>query len=285
MAIVEYEYARRRYQWSKRFNWITLGLAIGIGVVAIVYGFLFFSDWQWLTDHFGPKDSARWTPERIGLKLTYSILFFITGILGFVTFFLAFFKVKKALDEDNQDAIKRWSFLAGITGVLPGAVLGGLLELMIWRAHTAESFTIFRLLGKAPAPQAAAMAAPAVSASETEAARRKSEYDVLFGSAPAQPAAADYGAYGAYGAQAAAAPGYDEYTQVPAPAEAAPYPAEYAGAEAQAAAPAAAVGETTSGYTAQPSGAPICTCGRPMEWIPEYNRYYCYTDDKYEGET
>jgi sporulation protein YlmC with PRC-barrel domain len=40
--------------------------------------------------------------------------------------------------------------------------------------------------------------------------------------------------------------------------------------------------------TAQPaasmtkSSSPICpTCGQPLTWIPQYNRWYCYNDKKY----
>ena len=32
----------------------------------------------------------------------------------------------------------------------------------------------------------------------------------------------------------------------------------------------------------QPSSQPLCqTCGKPLTWIPQYQRWYCYTDKKY----
>ncbi len=34
--------------------------------------------------------------------------------------------------------------------------------------------------------------------------------------------------------------------------------------------------------TAQQSTAPLCpTCGKPLTWIPQYQRWYCYNDKKY----
>jgi hypothetical protein len=31
-----------------------------------------------------------------------------------------------------------------------------------------------------------------------------------------------------------------------------------------------------------PGGAPVCPrCGRPATWLPQYNRYYCSTDQQY----
>ena len=33
---------------------------------------------------------------------------------------------------------------------------------------------------------------------------------------------------------------------------------------------------------AQQSTQPMCpTCGRPLTWIPQYSRWYCYNDKKY----
>lgn len=32
----------------------------------------------------------------------------------------------------------------------------------------------------------------------------------------------------------------------------------------------------------QQSTAPLCqTCGKPLTWIPQYQRWYCYNDKKY----
>jgi hypothetical protein len=48
-------------------------------------------------------------------------------------------------------------------------------------------------------------------------------------------------------------------------------------AAAPMAAPAAA-----AAAAAPPGPAPVCpTCGKPATWIPQYSRYYCYTDSKY----
>lgn len=276
MAIVDYEYARRRYSWSKRLNWITAGVCVALGAWALYYGVGAYLDWQWLNQHFSGGGSSRWTPGAINLKLTYAVLALVAGALGILTFLICILFVRKALDEDSTDKVRRWSFLAGITGILPGALFGGLLEIFIWRAHTQESFTMFGLLGSAPevAPEAPAGPAPDVVAAQIEA-QRKAEYAALFGG-PSSAPAPDYG----YETPAADpyAPAYDTgVAEAPAP--------DYgysAGAEAASAqAPAEASGQ----YYDQPTGAPICTCGRPMEWVAEYNRYYCYTDDKYEGET
>jgi hypothetical protein len=249
-------------------------------VAALIWGLLAYLDWQWLHEHLEGKGSTRWTSAVIAQRLTNSILSMAIGGLGFVAGILALLKVRSALDADNPEAIKRWSFITGVLGIVPGLVTGGLLELFIWRAHAQESFTVFGLLGPAPqaAPDPMASAAPAYSP-HAEEQKRKAEYEALFAPTPAA-APADYG-YGG-GAYAEAGPAYD-YSQ---PAAAGDY--GYApGAEAQAAmAPAeAAPADTGTQYYQQPTGAPICSCGRPMEWVAEYQRYYCYTDDKYEGET
>ncbi len=275
-STVDYEYARRRYQWSKRFNWIALGACAALGAGALYWGIQRYQDWQWLNEHFsGASTSTRWSSNTISNYLTTSLFALVTGALGIITFLIGFLFVRKALDEDKIDDVKRWSLIAGVTGILPGAVFAGLLELFIWRAHAAENFTVFGLLGQAPEP-VAATTEPVYNPAATKAAdeaKRKSEYMALFGAQQATPSyAPDYGYQPA-----------PDYTQAPAPAAAVDY--GYAPAAAQgaavAAAPAADVGTQ---YAAQPSGAPICTCGRPMEFVPEYNRYYCYTDDKYEGE-
>jgi hypothetical protein len=255
---------------------------MAVGIVALVWGVLAYLDWQWMHEHLEGKGSTHWTSGLIAAKLTNAVLAMAIGALGFVSGVLAMVKVRKALDDDNQDAIKRWSFLTGVLGFIPGAVAGGLLEIFIWRAHAQETFTVFGLLGPSPsaAPDpSAATAAPAFQM-DADAARRKAEYESLFSSAPAAPAP-DFG-YSQEGGYAQPASAYD-YGQPTAGAD-----VGYGqNAEAQAAAP-AEVGYTAEAgaqYYEQPTGAPICSCGRPMEWVAEYQRYYCYTDDKYEGET
>jgi len=38
----------------------------------------------------------------------------------------------------------------------------------------------------------------------------------------------------------------------------------------------------TATQPAQQSTQPVCpTCGRPLTWIPQYQRWYCYNDKKY----
>ena len=43
--------------------------------------------------------------------------------------------------------------------------------------------------------------------------------------------------------------------------------------------------QQTAQTTAQPQAQttqPLCpTCGRPLTWIPQYQRWYCYNDKKY----
>lgn len=261
---------------------------MAIGASSIIYGVLTFLDWQWLSDHFGQGGSSHWTQDVISGFFVRAILFFVVGGLGVVTFLLGFLKVRKALDDDNQDAIKLWSLLTGAIGAVPGVGLGGLLEIFIWRAHVSDKFTIFGLLGKAPEapPEPPSAMVVAHQQAEEDEARRKQEYAALFGgaSAPApSPAPAAQGSM-------ASAYASDSGFSYGAPQEAMPPPAqpdaavaqpEAAPAEPAPAEPAAA--EPTQ-YHEQPGGAPICTCGRPMEWIAEYSRWYCYTDDRYEGE-
>lgn len=38
----------------------------------------------------------------------------------------------------------------------------------------------------------------------------------------------------------------------------------------------------TTPAAAPATAAPMCpTCGKPGTWVAQYNRYYCYTDQKY----
>lgn len=242
-----------------------------VGVIALFIGFLAYQDWQWLSSHFGPvTDPIRWTPEKIAAKLTNAILLFVGGGLGLTTGAIGLLFVRKALDEDKVDAVKRWSFIAGITGILPGLGFGGLLELFIWRAHATETFTMFGLLGAAP-QQVQAPTAPVVDPNAAAAqieAQRKAEYTSLFSEAPRPAPSYSSPSPGYYSTPAAQQSDYAYAQAEPAPApEPAPEPA------------------AATNYATQPAGAPICSCGRTMEWVAEYNRYYCYTDDKYEGET
>ncbi len=274
-SIADFEYLRRRYDWSKRLNLGAAGLCIGIGAVSLIYAILVYQDWQWLSSHFGNvPDQTRWTPAKISAKLTTSILLMVVGGLGFATGAIGFLFIRKALDDDKVDVVKKWSFIAGITGILPGLAVGGLLELFIWRAHATESFTMFGLLGAAPAPPPPPQVVPSgplVDAAALEA-QRKAEYTSLFAPAPAP--APSYAPQPSAGYYAQPSTQQMDYAYAQAEPQAAPEPA--------AAGPAA--GDIGTQYQ-QPQGAPICSCGRTMEWVSEYNRYYCYTDDKYEGES
>ena len=242
---------------------------MGVGAAALLYGILAYQDWVWLNQHFGSvTDPVRWTPDRIAAKLNVAIVLMGVGGLGFVSGLIALLFIRKSLDEDKVEAVKKWSFIAGIMGLLPGLVFGGLLQLFIWRAHAAESFTMFGLLGSAPAPPPPPPppGATAAAAQAAEDQKRKTEYLSLFAAPAPQPA------YTAPAPSYYSAPTTQQTDYAYASAESAP-----------AEAPAPAAGATN--YAAQPSGAPICSCGRAMEWVTEYNRYYCYADDKYEGET
>ncbi len=40
--------------------------------------------------------------------------------------------------------------------------------------------------------------------------------------------------------------------------------------------------QAAAGQPAQSASQPTCpTCGRPLTWIPQYQRWYCYNDKKY----
>lgn len=274
-AIADFEYLRRRYDWSKRLNLVAAGTCIAIGAVSLIYAILFYQDWQWLSSHFGDvQDNVRWNSGNIAAKLTTAVLLMVVGVLGFVTGAIGFMFIRKALDDDKVDVVKKWSLIAGITGILPGLVVGGLLELFIWRAHATESFTMFGLLGAAPAPPPPPQMVPTGPVYDAAAveAQRKAEVNALFAPAPAPaPSYAPQPSAGYY-----AQPSTQQMDYAYAQAEPMPAP-QPAAAEAPA-------GDIGTQYQ-QPQGAPICSCGRTMEWVPEYNRYYCYTDDKYEGES
>jgi sporulation protein YlmC with PRC-barrel domain len=46
--------------------------------------------------------------------------------------------------------------------------------------------------------------------------------------------------------------------------------------------PAAAAQTTAQPATQSASSQPTCsTCGKPLTWIPQYQRWYCYNDKKY----
>ena len=45
---------------------------------------------------------------------------------------------------------------------------------------------------------------------------------------------------------------------------------------------AASAATTPTPVTQQAAAAPVCPkCGKPGTWIPQYQRYYCYTDKTY----
>lgn len=61
-----------------------------------------------------------------------------------------------------------------------------------------------------------------------------------------------------------------------------PMGASPAGPPVYAAAPAPGTAPPPMGAPAPMSAAPVCPrCGRPGTWIPQYGRYYCYTDQQY----
>ncbi|MFB3888084.1 MAG: PRC-barrel domain-containing protein [Candidatus Bathyarchaeia archaeon] len=52
--------------------------------------------------------------------------------------------------------------------------------------------------------------------------------------------------------------------------------------QAQSAAQSAAQPQTTQAQPQQAQATPVCpTCGGPLTFIPQYNRWYCYKDKKY----
>src|SRR5579871_293339 len=89
-----------------------------------------------------------------------------------------------------------------------------------------------------------------------------------YGQPPAYAPAPGYGQPPAYGQAPAAAPS-------PAPA----YPT--ASPSYGTAPPAGATASPPMAPAAAPGTTPCPRCGRPLTWIPQYSRWYCYSDQQY----
>ena len=238
---------------AKRLVYFSLLVFLVVGIAATYNGIGHLYRYLWWRSTFDGvyTDTGMWTEENLRTNVVLGTFFLVTGILGIIGFILLFFKVVKAITEDNKATVKMLALPLAIIGLIPspGLVIAGLMLLFVYLMYAKSDFDLFGLLLE-----------------DVPRGRPRPAFG-------AEPMAAGAGAGG--DARAAYATGYTEQSL---------YAQDYA--QAAYGGGAAAYGDVAA--PAQPqaatdlTSAPLCSsCGKPTEWIEEYQRYYCYDCDRY----
>ena len=239
---------------AKRLVYFSLLVFLIVGIAATYNGIGHLYRYLWWRSTFDGvyTDTGMWTEENLRTNVVLGTFFLVTGLLGIIGFILLFFKVVKAVNDDNKGLVKMIALPLAIIGLIPspGLVIAGLMLLFVYMMYARTDFDLFGLLLE-DIPRGRARAA--------------------FG---AEPVAAGAGA--GPDARAAYATGYTEQQSL--------YASDYA--QAAYGGGAAAYGDVAAQVQPQAptdlTSAPLCsTCGKPTEWIEEYQRYYCYDCDRY----
>jgi hypothetical protein len=241
---------------AKRLVYFSLLIFLIVGIAATYNGIGHLYRYLWWSSTFDGvyTDTGMWTEENLRTNVVLGTFFLVTGILGIIGFLLLFFKVVKAVNEDNKSLVKMFALPFAIIGLIPspGLVIAGLMLLFVYLMYARSDFDLFGLLLE-DVPRGRARAA--------------------FGP---EPMAAGAGA--GPDARAAYATGYTEQQSL--------YASDYA--QAAYGGGASAYGDVSAQVQPQPqaptdlTSAPLCSgCGKPTEWIEEYQRYYCYDCDRY----
>jgi len=235
---------------AKRFVYIAAFIFLIVGIAATYNGAGHLMRYVWWQSHFDGvyTDTGMWTQAHLRTNLVLGTFFTLTGVLGIIGFIMLFFRGVRAINENATPKVRAMALPFALLGLIPspGLVIGGLLLLFVYMMYSNTSFDLFGLLLE-----------------DVPRGRRRP----LMG---AEPVAVGGDSRDAY------ATGYTSqslYTQdYAATAYGGADFAQSAAAE-QAAQPAAPM---------DISSAPLCTnCGKPTEWIEEYQRYYCYDCDRY----
>ncbi len=241
---------------AKRLVYFSLLVFLVVGIAAMYNGVGHLYRYLWWRSTFDGAytDAGMWTEENLRTNVVLGSFFLVTGILGIIGFILLFFKVIGAVNEDKKPLVKMLALPLAIIGLIPspGLVIAGLMLLFVYLMYARNDFDLFGLLLE-DAPRGRPRPA--------------------FGP---EPMAAGAGA-GA-DSRAAYATGYTEQQSI--------YASDYA--QAAYGGGAAAYGDVAAQAQPQPqaptdlTSAPLCSsCGKPTEWIEEYQRYYCYDCDRY----
>ncbi len=250
---------------AKRLILISALLLIIFGIIATYLGAANLYKYIWWSDNYGGDytDTGMWTEESVQSYIIWGGFFLVTGILGILGGLILFFRGLPAVAEDNRSYLRKILLPLGIIGLIPspGLVIVGILLLLCWRMYSDDRYDFFGLLledltsgprpmpgGPMPTPMGADF-----DGRDAYATGYKMEESMY---------ATDY-------SQASYGGGEGAYTARSQPTSL--LEQEYA----EPAVPVAAEPET-------PAAAPVCpSCGKPTEWIEEYNRHYCYDCDTY----
>ena len=207
-------------------------------------------------------DTGMWTKDAVQSYIIWGIFFTVTGVLGVISGLILFFRAIPAVAEDNRHYLRKILLPIAIIGWLPspGLFICGLLLTLAWLMYSNEQYDLFGLLLE-----------------DVSTARRPGMAPVP-GPTPV----------GAGGGRDAYATGYQEQQSLYSDDYA---HAQYGGGEG---AYTAGTGESLleqeyaePAMAAEPepiqaATTPMCpSCGKPTEWIEEYNRHYCYDCDAY----
>jgi hypothetical protein len=250
---------------AKRLILISALILIIVGIIATYLGAANLYQYTWWSSNYDGEytDSGMWTEEAVLSYIIWGSFFLVTGILGILGGLILFFRGIPAVAEDNRSYLRKILLPLGIIGLIPspGLIIAGILLLITWRMYTDDRYDFFGLLledvtsgprpmpgGPMPVPMGAS-----IDGREAYATGYQMEESMY---------ASDY-------SQASYGGGEGAYTARAEPTSL--LEQEYA----EPAVPVAAEPEV-------PAAAPVCaSCGKPTEWIEEYNRHYCYDCDTY----
>jgi hypothetical protein len=159
---------------------------------------------------------------------------------------MLFFKGLSAVMQENKPMLRMLTLPFGLIGLSPspGLVIGGFFLLLVYWMFVNERFDLFGLILEDVARARRRTPMPAAAGPLDSRQAYATAYDDQKGLYADDYASAAYGG------------GADAYGDVGVDASAPSLVDDLA--------------------------APICpTCGKTTEWIEEYQRYYCYDDDRY----
>lgn len=250
----------KRKIYAKRLILISALLLIIFGIIAVYLGAANLYKYLWWLEQYDGDytDSGYWTKEAVRSYVIWGTFFTVTGVLGVLSGLILFFRAIPAVAEDNRHYLRKILLPIAIIGWLPspGLFICGLMLTFAWLMYKDDRFDLFGLLledvtqARRPMPGPAPVA---VGGGRDAYATGYTEQAGLYSDDYSQ---AQYGGgEGSYKAGDGGSLLEEEYAEPAMPTEPEP---------------------------AAPATTPMCpSCGKPTEWIEEYNRHYCYDCDAY----
>jgi hypothetical protein len=244
--------AKRKIQ-AKRLTYIALLIFLIVGIGALYNGVGHLYRYLWWHSNFNGEytETGMWTQDNLQTNVVLGSFFLATGVLGIIGFILLFMWAIPAINQDNKGRLRTLALPLAVIGLIPspGLVIAGLFLFFVWRMYTKDDFDLFGLLLEdVPRGRPRPFGGPEPVGVGAGGGDVRAAYAT--GYVEQQSIYADDYARAAYGGGSEA---YGEVAATPQPA---------------------APMDLTS--------APLCSsCGKPTEWIEEYQRYYCYDCDRY----